>query len=221
MQSIFFNMVGVSITVSIVAVILLLLSSFLNGRYAVKWRYFIWMILAIRLLIPFDFGLTSPPVELNLSDREIIYHMDQDQLSKAAPVRPAALDGNTTADQRNAYQISQNSYNEEMLAAKKAAGKTAKLSEIATGIYFSGIIIFFLWQFGLYLSFRKSTRRWYQEVSNPQMFEIFKKTRTEMGIHSTLKILICKKISSPMIVGLFKPILLLPHEGYQNIDLEF
>ena len=222
MQGIFFNMVGVTITVSIVIVILLLLSSFLNGRYTVKWRYFIWMILAVRLLLPIDFGLTSPPVELNLSDREILYSVDQDRLSKLAPAKPEELinNGNTTTDQRIAYQKSLYSYNEDLLAAKIAAGNTARISEIATAIYYIGILGFLLRQLGLYLSFRHSTRRWYREVTNPQIIETFEKSRIEMGVLSTFQIRVCKKIPSPMIVGLGKPTLLLPHEGYQNIDLE-
>ncbi len=57
MHTIFFHLVGISITVSIVVVLLLLLSSYLDERYTVKWRYFIWLILAIRLMIPLDSGL--------------------------------------------------------------------------------------------------------------------------------------------------------------------
>lgn len=222
MQSIFFSMVGVSITVSIVVVILLLLSSFVNGRYAVKWRYFIWLILAIRLLIPVDFGLTSPPVELDLTDREIFYSMDQDQLSKMAPEKPKEFieTENTTSSQRVVYQNRIYSYNQELLAAKKSAGKTVRIGDVVTWIYFGGIIVFLFWQLGLYLSFRHSTRRWYREVTNQQLMETFERLRVEMGIRKIFRIRVCRKILSPMIVGLFKPTLLLPHEGYQNIDLE-
>jgi ABC-type glycerol-3-phosphate transport system permease component len=61
MESVFFHIVGVSVTISIVVVFLLLLSSYLNDRYTVKWRYFLWLFLAIRLMIPFDFGFSLPP----------------------------------------------------------------------------------------------------------------------------------------------------------------
>ena len=221
MQSIFFNMVGVSITVSIVIIILLLLSSFLSKRYTVKWRYFIWLILALRLLLPINFGLTSPPVELNLADREIIYNVDENQLPKLAPAELGITEDQlVTPEQRTAYEKNLEAYDRKMQAAKKAAGENITVSEIAVIVYFAGIAVFLLWQFGIYLSFRLSARRWYREVTNPEIIKIFEDLRSGMGIQNPFRIRVCRKISSPMIMGLFHPTLLLPHEGYQNIDLE-
>ena len=40
-----------------------------------------------------------------------------------------------------------------------------------------------------------------------------------MGILKPFKVRICRKIISPMITGLFRPTLLLPHEEYANTDL--
>ncbi len=220
MQSIFFNMVGMSITVSIVVIILLLLSSFFKERYTAKWSCFIWLILAIRLLIPFDFGFTSPPVELKLSDRELIYGVDETEFSELAlPELGVSENINATPEQKEAYENDLKKYNTEILAAKKATGKTITISQIISGIYLIGIVIFFLLQFGIYFSFRLSTRRWYCEV-NPQTLKTLERLKLEMELIKPLRIKVCKKISSPMIVGLIKPTLLLPHEGYQNIDLE-
>lgn len=222
MQSIFFHLAGISVTVSIVVVILLLFSAFLNERYTVKWRYYLWLILAVRLILPVDFGLSSPPVELNLPDHELFYSMDQERLAKLAPEKPdeAVFDSAAASEQRIAYQKSMNTYNEDMLTAKRASGKSVKAGQIAAGIYFAGAAVFLIWQFSLYLIFRESTRRWYREVSNPMLLEAVERLKAELGIKRPLDIKICRKILSPMIAGLFRPVLLLPHEGYQTIDLE-
>lgn len=50
--SIFLSFFESSISVSLIIVLLLLLAPFLNRRYAAKWKYWIWIVLALRLMIP-------------------------------------------------------------------------------------------------------------------------------------------------------------------------
>ena len=51
MTNIFLSFFGISVSTSLV--VSLLLTPFLNKRYAAKWNYLIWIFLAFRLLIPF------------------------------------------------------------------------------------------------------------------------------------------------------------------------
>jgi beta-lactamase regulating signal transducer with metallopeptidase domain len=219
MQSILFNLVGVSITISIVVALLLLLSSYFNERYAVKWRYFIWMILAIRLIIPLDFGFTAPPMELVFNDHEIaqtnaLPEQGIDPVNGQAVNNANLLTGNTVGN-ADGY-----SFADDSEKTKTEAGKTLTVSQLATGIYLAGIAVFLLWQIGLYLSFHHATRRWCREPVNGQIRDVFESLKDEMGIVKTFRIRVCRKILSPMIAGLFRPTLMLPHEEYQKIDLE-
>ena len=52
MTNVFLSVLGVSVSVSIMIVALLLLTPFLNKRYAAKWKYWIWVVLALRLMMP-------------------------------------------------------------------------------------------------------------------------------------------------------------------------
>lgn len=228
MQSFFYNFAGVSITVSLVVILLLLLSSYLNERYVVKWRYFIWMILAVRLIIPVDFGLTAPPVELNFNDREI----------KIGSVMPGAPSAGTDMAPLGADRVGENiempGVNQSERAGSandsdplygngpknNAAGKALTVSGLAAAAWLAGAAAFILRQFGIYLSFRHTARRWYREPSDRKIPEIFDRLRHDMGIGKPIRIKICRKIESPMITGLFRPVLLLPHEEYQKEDLE-
>ncbi|MEG0168131.1 MAG: hypothetical protein RR709_09750, partial [Ruthenibacterium sp.] len=44
----------ISIPVSIIIAILAMLHPFLRKRYAAKWRYWAWLLLALRLLLPWN-----------------------------------------------------------------------------------------------------------------------------------------------------------------------
>lgn len=56
--SIFLSVLEISMSVGLMVIILILLSPLLYKRYAVKWKYLIWIFLALRLLIPFR-GITG------------------------------------------------------------------------------------------------------------------------------------------------------------------
>jgi len=46
------NIFLISLTMSAVIVLLLIISSFLHKRYSAKWCYFVWLVVAFRLIIP-------------------------------------------------------------------------------------------------------------------------------------------------------------------------
>lgn len=54
MGNIFLSILGISVSIGLIVIGLIFLSPFLNKRYAAKWKYMIWIFLALRLLIPFS-----------------------------------------------------------------------------------------------------------------------------------------------------------------------
>ena len=54
MINIFLAVLEISIPISLVIVVLLLFSPLINRRYAAKWKYWIWVFIALRLIIPFS-----------------------------------------------------------------------------------------------------------------------------------------------------------------------
>ena len=54
MRNIFLSILGISVSIGLIVIGLIFLTSFLNKRYAAKWKYLIWIFLALRLLIPFS-----------------------------------------------------------------------------------------------------------------------------------------------------------------------
>ena len=241
MQELFFQFVGVSITTSIFIAILILLSPIINERYRVKLRYYIWLFLAVRLIIPIDFGITEPPIEIEIPHIGIPYSAnetnDRTSLGLSQKTQPGSLQEAQTdllqeaqsdlsrkvpseRSQDTAFATGNASFGEAAggpTASVAAASGVLTVSQILTLLYFAGAGISLMTQFILYLSFRQSTRRWYQKVENCCIIETFETMKSNMGIARALNIKVCKKVSSPMIVGLIRPILLLPHDQYDSI----
>ncbi len=59
------NLLIVSVTVSAVVILMLLLSPILEKRYSAGWKYYVWLILSVRLLIPFRLELPDAPIKFS------------------------------------------------------------------------------------------------------------------------------------------------------------
>ena len=52
MENLLISVLEVSVSVSLTVLLLVLLAPFLNRRYAARWKCWIWIFLAVRLMIP-------------------------------------------------------------------------------------------------------------------------------------------------------------------------
>lgn len=72
LETIFLLFLEVSITTSIVILVLRLLSSYLNNTYAIKWKYWVWLLLALRLIVPVNLStFTTVPVNITIPNNLI------------------------------------------------------------------------------------------------------------------------------------------------------
>src|SRR5450756_1096571 len=64
LQRIFSDIIEVALITSGVIAILLLLLPFLRRHYTARWRSWVWLLVAVRLLIPFNPSLPQAPIQL-------------------------------------------------------------------------------------------------------------------------------------------------------------
>ncbi len=64
MTDLFLSVFGISLSVSVLILLLLLISPLLQKRYAAKWKYLVWCVLAVRLSVPFGGGGTGSAADL-------------------------------------------------------------------------------------------------------------------------------------------------------------
>ena len=62
----------ISLSVSVVILLVLILNKFIDKRYMAKGKYILWLILAVRLLIPVSFALPEAPVTITAPERTVV-----------------------------------------------------------------------------------------------------------------------------------------------------
>lgn len=197
LTDIFTSLIEVSITIGIIILALMLLSSMLNKAYAAKWKYWIWLILAVRLILPLNFSFPQAPVQLNMPDEQIVVYQPEDSV----PIQ--------------ALPVPQTAPNIE------SAEHAITLVQIGMMIWLAGFLLFLIREFIGYRLFRKQALRWSCPILNEQIVEQLNRLSSEMGIKKQIVPLISEKVSSPMMLGFIKPLLFLPHENYADADLRF
>jgi bla regulator protein blaR1 len=197
MERLFISVLEISITTSIVILILKLLSSFLNKRYVAKWKYWIWMALAVRLVIPMDFSLPAALIERIVSGARL------NRIGRA-------VNEITRSAQKNAA----------VPLAQTEQGAIA-FFEVAVVIWILGCSIFLLYHLASYFAFKREALRWSRTAQNRCIQNCINSLSAEMGIERSISVYISEKVSSPMIIGFVTPILILPYEHYSNEDLAF
>lgn len=189
LASVFFSVAKVSLTVSAVIVVILLLYPLLRKRYAAKWRYWAWLVLAVRLLIPYSPAFPQAPVRI------------------PQPV-PMETGVPASEDAAEASEVSQPTASSSSAAVP--AVRTVSLPEIASIVWAAGAVLSLLCSVAGYFLFRKTVSRLSTPVRDPQVAALWKETRKNRKIKHRIPVLRCRAIDSPMMTGFFKPVLLLP-----------
>lgn len=199
LQSLFQNVIEITLTTSAVIAALMLLLPLIHKSYTAKWRYCVWLVLAVRLLIPFSLSLPQTPIEIILPSQNIEFKV---------PVQ------NTTAS-----PLSDNTAVPQAVKDSTAAG-TITLNEILSILWVLGIAVFMLYHLAGYFLFKRSVLRFSRPVEDEQITGLWCEVKEEMKISQNIRLLSCKKVKSPMMTGFFKPILLLPKLALSSSDLK-
>ena len=197
-EHLFYTVLEISVSVSAVILLVFVLTPLLKKRFTAKWRYWIWFVLAVRLLIPVNFHMPQPAVRIPVSQKTVAVQNVAPSASVQKATTPAPTKSAPQASSRQPFTVSR------LLAV----------------VWIAGAAVFLLSRFSAYFAFLRGVRRWSRPVREPEMRETLQSQKAELGIRRSPVFLRCKKISSPMMAGFFRPMLLLPEVDYSQEELQ-
>lgn len=193
MSALFISVVQVSVSTSLLLGILLLLLPLLRKNYAPHWRHAVWLLLAVRLLIPYNPTLPSPPVRIPTAD-PVIYTAPE----PAAGTMPSPSGLPATAGDAPL----------PMPAA--SSGFSLTLQELLAWIWLAGVVALAVWQLASCLLFYSQVVR----RSRREHSVLFEQLAAEYGLSGRVTLRRSARIKGPMAVGLLRPVILLPMRTY-------
>lgn len=213
MGNIFLSILGISASVSVVVTGLVLLTPFLNKRYAAKWKCMIWIFLALRLLVPFG-GADGQNVSDGTLQRKMQAVSELEQSGAdyfaATPVPYRRIVFKMPAQMTAPIKV---------LPENEKAGIT--MLDIAALVWISGSLIFMSVSLISYFHYKRQMAKKGRIIKEAHILSRVSQLKRELHISRTVCVMEYGKAASPMIIGFIKPVLVLPKEQYSCGDLFF
>ena len=210
----------ISIATSFLILPLCLASRRINRRYGAKWKYYIWLLLAVRLMIPVNLpAVNGFSILQDLSQRQQIHTQEQ-------PIQSQAHTGSQpdtvpSQSQEQGQPISEPPYSIDGTKENTEAQPTAimNVADIAAIVWCVGFCVFSVFQLYVYYAFRREIFVDGRECENNHIHELVVSTNHAIGLRRTMPVIVSRKANSPMILGIFRPVLIIPREDYSSAEL--
>ena len=214
MEKIFQTIWEMSLFAVPVILILAICSNLLGKRYGARWRYLVWLVVAIRLCVPIQLSLPGrmeimqvqvPSVQSStrevLAQRTPDYFVQRDTAEPtepATPIAPAEQTQEESAEKRDAFDF--------LLAYPYV-------------LWLGGVLGFLAWQGWKYYDFRRMLKRNRRKIMDASVLDTYYTLCRETGMEKRPAIYFCEALPSPLCVGLFRTAVYLNSEEREPAEM--
>lgn len=192
----------------LIIIMLFIGKAFFRGRTNHRWKYYIWLIIIARLLIPLtpDISLTGTIFEKT----DIV----MEQIVETTPTDGTV---NITPVEKNNYDTNDNS------------DTTFSLIHSFISVLFQNLgiiwlivsLILLIRKITIYQGFVKYIKAGREEVSSIELLNTLARLGTQIGVNCPVEFYTNDLISSPLLIGFFRPCIILPTTNISEDDLKY
>lgn len=250
MTALMFQILKMNVAAAVMISVAIGIGHFTKDRYSSKWKYCMWLIIMLFLLIPIDFsgkslvkiqvGKTAEESSLTGNTKELGVEKAVDPAEK---INEAAANNSTSAglqnkaSQNDSLQHESNPGHSQVQTESKFSDSNIVSSSViqldygalplnhilnVMGIIWLCGIGFFGLMRGMryYFSLHKM-ERWSYPADNEEMQELYFRICRKKHIKNPPRLLVWEGLTSPMLAGLWNPGLYVPEKAFSLEDLEF
>ena len=212
MERMFQAILEISLFAIPVILVLALCANLLGKRYGAKWRYLIWLVVAVRLCVP---------IQLSLPGRMEVMQIQV----------PSVQSGTREVlAQRTPDYFVQRETNEPIQQAIPSVERTQAVSEEENDIFdfllaypyvlwLCGVLGFLAWQGWKYYDFRRMLKRSRRKIMDASVLDTYYSLCREMGMEKRPAIYFCEALPSPLCVGFFQTTVYLNSEEREPAEM--
>ena len=204
------------------AIILLALSSRAGqARMGARWRCLAWLLLCLRLAVPVPLlphfqEIVQAPIQLPTPPDTVIYTSPAPSGGGQSPgVMPstpptAGTDASSSGQQGLTSQTPGASSPSAPVQTPSEESRSLSAAQIVFVLWLAGAAVLLLWMLLAHLRFLAYLRRWTQVVGTPETIRLYNQLSDQLGLNRRPNLMVCPELPSPMLAGIFRPVLLLP-----------
>ena len=203
------NLMQIGLTVSLAALVPLILRRLMKKRYPARMVCVVWAILALRLLVPVQLTLPQAPVQV-------------------MPRTNYVVQSNQTAFRQAGLPVAQNparwvtgTQAQMLSAADTGTVKTVDITDILLTLWLAGVISCILWQGIGYYRLIRSLKGKSRSVERADLHTILREQCADLVIDREIPLRVSAAADCPMLAGFIHPTLYLPDERISRTDAVF
>lgn len=203
------NLMQIGLTVSLAALVPLILRRLMKKRYPARMVCVVWAILALRLLVPVQLTLPQAPVQV-MPRTNYVVQSDQTafrQVGLPVTQTPARWVTGTQA--------------QTLSAADTGTVKTVDITDILLTLWLAGVISCILWQGIGYYRLIRSLKGKSRSVERADLHTILQEQCADLVIDREIPLQVSAAADCPMLAGFIHPTLYLPDEHISRTDAVF
>ena len=203
------NLMQIGLTVSLAALVPLILRRLMKKRYPARMVCVVWAILALRLLIPVQLTLPQAPVQV-MPRTSYVVQSDQTAFRQAG--LPVVQNPTRWVTGTQAQTLS---------AADTGTVKTVDITDILLTLWLAGVIACVLWQGIGYYRLIRSLKGTSCSVERADLHTILQEQCADLVIDREIPLRVSSAADCPMLAGFIHPTLYLPDERISRTDAAF
>ena len=197
--------VSLSLSGSLVILVLLLCGPLLRGRVSRRWQYYVWLVAIFRLLLP----LSPQASPIGALFRE----------PEAPPaVQAAGPYAAETVPARAETAPKPLPPPQPSVPPPDPASAGISPAEALALAWLGGALVLMVWRVSAYLHFLRCLRAGRREVSDPALLDLLARTGEELKVRRPVELWENPLAASPMLLGLFRPRIVLPSAAVSEAD---
>ncbi len=182
-----------------------------KNKFSRRWQYYIWLIAALRFLLPF-----TPDTTIVGSLFESFGTAPITSQTSTAPHMPASASD---------FENTENMETEPLLPSKDKTGtvigKPFHIYACLFFIWFTLALILFVRKVTIYRSFIKYGRAGNNEISDINILNLLSDCKEKLHIKASVELCQNSGITSPMMAGFFHPCIILPASEINDKELSY
>ena len=210
MERMFQAILEISLFAIPVILVLALCANLLGKRYGAKWRYLIWLVVAVRLCVPIQLSLPGRMEVMQIQvpsvqsgTREVLAQRTPDYFVQKEPNEP----------------IQQPSVEQTQAVSEEKTDMFDFLLAYPYVLWLGGVLGFLAWQGWKYYDFRRMLKRSRRNILDASVLDTYYGLCREMGLQKRPAIYFCEALPSPLCVGLFRTAVYLNSEEREPAEM--
>lgn len=204
MSILFKSILSLSLSGTLLIILLFLLKPLFRDRNSKRCQYYMWMLVIVRLLVPFTLPASPVNTLFQEVDRSLVQIAIISEEEKMYPL----YDGEDTVANAGSFQA------EEGIPATASTTILENMMAVLVKnlwlVWLLGALLLLVRKITIYQSFVKYVKAGCSEVSDIGLLNRLAQYEEQAGVKAPVELYINSHISSPMLTGFFRPCIILP-----------